>query len=76
MQPYGVMKNAGCYARTDHQQFDLDLRDRSGNERRPNYPSYNASYTEKHEEGKYQLERAVSDESGKRYMFRIARWAW
>jgi len=26
--------------------------------------------------GRAQLERAVSDESGKRYMFRIARSAW
>ena len=32
-------------------------------ERRPDYPSYDAGYTEKHEEGEYQLERAVSDES-------------
>src|SRR5260370_8872530 len=63
-------------ARTDNQEFDLDLRKRSGNERRPDYPSYNAGYTEKHEECEYQLERAVPDKLAKRYRFRDVGWIY
>ena len=43
-------------------------------ERRPDYPSHNAGYTEKHEAGEYQLERAVPNNLLKRYRFRVVGW--
>jgi hypothetical protein len=54
----------------------MDLRKRTGNERRPDYPSYNAGYTEKHEAGEHQLERAVPNKLAKRHRFRVVGWIY